>query len=460
MRPGTALLVMFPLVLVVAAFVLVANRGAGAGPMDASQAYWDEDVARFVRERVAATYVDEVGPEQGADAFAKAMDAYVKDLDEYCDYIPPEEHRLWQEHTSGEYAGLGIKIQVVPEGLMIVGMLPGGPAETAGIHRGDTLVRADGVSLAGLGFDQIEAQHLLKGDPGSQVRIDLLPGPRPENGPAPGPARTVVARRAVIRPPTVFTRRVGEGGRYGVIRITEFAEATEEDFDAALDGLRADDVAGIVLDLRNNGGGVLPAAVGVVDRFVRRGTIVRMEGRAPRSTRQYTAHPENTVPDTLPLVLLVNGGSASASEVVAGALQDHRRALLVGERTYGKFLVQQITDIPGRDAALQLTTSRYYLPSGRSYQRSPKGTRGPDGGPPKEAAGILPDIVVPLDDATRAQLAAAQVNEEAAPWGEAVPHPEVAADWIDPQLGRALELLQGQMALRRIRGAPSETRPQ
>ncbi|MFV1959314.1 MAG: S41 family peptidase, partial [Planctomycetota bacterium] len=155
-----------------------------------------------------------------------------------------------------------------------------------------------------------------------------------------------------------------------------------------------------------------------------------------------------------PLIVLLNGHSASASEVVAGALQDHRRALLVGERTYGKFLVQQITAIPGRDAALQLTTSRYYLPSGRSYQRQKTNGNGRSAnGKHRPAAGILPDVVVPLEKEQQDRLEKAFANEEAGPWNEEPPFPDVPGDEMDPQLQRALDLLQGELVLRKIRSS-------
>jgi len=285
--------------------------------------------------------------------------------------------------------------------------------------------------------------------------LTVIRGSHPETGPAEGPEVIVPVVRAKVMPPSVFWRRVGENGRYGVIRLTEFAEATEEDFNRAVKTLRDAGVKGLILDLRGNGGGVLPTAVAIVDRFVDRGVVVRMEGRGAQATRIYEAKKEGTLPDTLPLIVLVNGSSASASEVVAGALQDHRRALLVGERTYGKFLVQQITDIPMHDAALQLTTSRYYLPSGRSYQRPPRhlpgSSRAPRTSKKKGGWGILPDVVVPVDDAQRTKIEKAFTNQEAEPWGEAPPFDDVRADWIDPQLARAIDLLQGQMVLQKIR---------
>jgi carboxyl-terminal processing protease len=210
-----------------------------------------------------------------------------------------------------------------------------------------------------------------------------------------------------------------------------------------------------VLDVRDNRGGVLQAAVHVVDRFLSRGLIVTMDGRrgvtGATDARSATAQPSD-VPDTMPLAVVVNGESASASEVVAGALQDHRRALLVGERTYGKFLVQQITDIPNRDAALTITTSRYYTPSGRSYQRR-GGERGHGASAESgEPAGLLPDVVVPLDDEQRKTLRMSFDNQEGEPWGEAPVHAEVPASHVDPQLQKAMEILEGDLVLRKLRG--------
>ncbi|MFV1959115.1 MAG: S41 family peptidase, partial [Planctomycetota bacterium] len=247
MKPGTAVLVILPLVAVVAAFVLVATRGAGAGSATEASG-WDPEIEAFVRDQVARTYVDELDPARGADAFYKAMDGYVHDLDEYSDFIPPEEYRKWKEDTAGEYAGLGVKIQAQKDGLLVVGVLPGGPASTSGIQPGDTLVAADGQPLAGLDLDMLEATRLLKGVPGSTVDVTVVPGPRGVDDPLPDrPKKIVKVTRALVRPPTVFSRRVGPEGSVGVIRLTEFAEATQPDFDAALDTMLADGVKALVL---------------------------------------------------------------------------------------------------------------------------------------------------------------------------------------------------------------------
>jgi carboxyl-terminal processing protease len=465
MRPGTALLVMLPLVAVAAAFVLVTTRGARAADPREDGVYWDEDIASFVRRKVANTYVDPLTDAQAEEAFNRAMDAYL-DFDAYCDYIPPSEYKRWKEDTAGQYAGLGVQVRPAAEGIEVVGMLPGGPADKAGLSIGDTITAADGRPLAGLDVWKDEHSRILKGAPGSTVRLTVLRGPRPAEGPPPGPPREVLVRRELVKPPSVFARRVGASGDFGVVRLTEFAEATSDDFDRALDELvkAPKPVKGLVLDLRDNGGGVLLAAVHVADRFLAKGLIVHMEGRAPQANRDHTARGDDDIPDTIPLVVLVNSGSASASEVVAGALQDHRRALIVGERTYGKFLVQQITDVPGKGSAVQLVTARYYTPSGRSYQRQRAAAAAPPdprttGYEPRpsgvdshgDPAGLLPDVVLPLADADRKVLLNAWKNEEDRVWGHAAPsHPDVPADHVDPQLRRALDLLDGELVLRRI----------
>jgi hypothetical protein len=255
---------------------------------------------------------------------------------------------------------------------------------------------------------------------------------------------------------------VGTDGRYLHLRLTDFAEETAEAFDRALDEVtRGGAPRGVILDLRHNPGGPLGVAVRVVDRFIGRGLIVRMQGRTADANRPYHAAVQpNDLPE-MPLVVLVDGSSASASEVVAGALQDHRRAVLVGERTFGKFLVQTITEIPGRGAAVKLTTSRYYTPLGRSYQeptgRSHRSPRGSDPGAEMEPAGLIPDIVVPLDEAAGERLEKYWVDEENRPWGATPLNPDIGPDHVDPQLEQALKLLDGELILKSIeprRGGP------
>lgn len=483
MRASTAFLVIFPMVVISTLFLVTLPRRARAADPRSDGLFWDEATAAFVRQRMAFTYVDTLSEKQQRDAFYRAMEAYVE-LDPYCDFINPVEYRQWQESTAGEYGGLGIRIKPEAEGLRVTGILPGGPASKAGLVRGDLVLSADGRSLGSADPKNENAIKSLKGAPGAVVRLvvrSAAPGsgapvvPAP-GAPAPGapgpaaaapPAREIVAVREVVRPPGVFVRRVGEAGRVGVLRIAEFSETTDEEFSNELDALVAAGVEALVVDLRDNVGGVLKSAVNVADRFLARGVIVRSEGRVPEANHVHNATPRPTGPRpdvTLPLVVLVNGNSASASEVVSGALQDHRRALLVGERTYGKFLIQQITEGPRHDCAVQLVTARYYTPAGRSYQRhASDGSLGPpptaagqpgEGAAADPGAGLLPDVVVALSKDEHRALLQQWDNEEDARWGSDASHPEVRSDVVDPQLGRALDALAGELARVKIRPAP------
>lgn len=451
MRPSHAILISCSILALLVAFLL-ASRGAGADARRNATDWWDDGIEGFVRRKVSSTYVDQLDANSGSEAFYRAMKAYVQ-FDPYCTFYSPSETREWQESTAGRYGGLGVKIDQVPEGLRLVGVLPGGPADLAGLAVGDTLVAADGRPLAGLGLDEVT--ELLKGAPKTNVRVGFVKGPAPADGPLVGETRAVIVTRDVVRPPTVHLRRLGAGGQFLHVRLLDFAEESADAFDRALDAaVRESMPAGILLDLRHNSGGVLGVAVRVADRFLRRGLIMRMQGRTPESNRPYSASDQPTDIADVPLIVLVNRHSASASEVVAGALQDHRRGVLVGERTYGKFLVQSITEIPSRRVAVKLTTSRYYTPSGRSYQAQPAG---PDGQLP-EPAGLIPDVVVPLDAADQRRLDEQWANQEGVPWGQAPRFPDVAPAWLDPQTEHGLRLLEGELVLRRIPRAPQGPR--
>jgi carboxyl-terminal processing protease len=475
MKPTTAWFLVAPLVGTVIAFgaALVVTRHAEARPGDG--VYWDEDEVEYVRRMVAATYVDPVDEAKSRQLFYDALDGYVKGLpDDYNDFIPPDEYKRWKEDTAGRYAGVGVKIAPDPRGLRIDGVFPGGPAAKAGLKVGEVVTTVEGRSVAGLDPKKDENVRALKGAAGTAVRVKVLtppaetkpakaagepggdasppsakaPAPAPAAGTEPAPAkdgggtlREVLLVRAEIRPPTVYSRRVGKDDRVGYIHLTEFTEATPDAFDRALDAMVAAGVKAVVVDLRGNGGGVLGATVHVADRFVAEGEIVRINGRTRENTRVERAHVEDTIPATVGLVVLVDGGSASASEVLAGCIQDHRRGVLLGTRTYGKFLVQNITEIPGRNAALKLTTARYQTPLGRSFQRPPKT-------PKTEGAGLTPDVVVELGADDRRKLEEQWANADDATWGGVPQFDEVSADWVDPQLARALELIDGDLQLK------------
>ena len=422
MKPTTAWFLVAPLVGTVialgAAFAVTRHAEARAG----DTTYWDEDEVQYVRRMVANTYVDPVDEARSKQLFYDALDAYVKGLpDEYNDFIRPEEYRRWKEETAGRYAGVGVKIKPEARGLKVDGVFPGGPAAKAGIKVGEIITGVEGKSVAGnLDPKKDEYVRALKGAPGSLVHVRVLTlavvtpqrsTPVPEGTPAPAPAapipegapapnvpapegakppapagaapaasdgttREVAIVRDEIRPPTVFSRRLGKDAKVGYIHLTEFTDLTPEAFDRALDEMVAAGVTSVIVDLRGNGGGVLQATVHVADRFIAEGEIVRIVGRTRENSRVELARAEGTIPASIELVVLVDGTSASASEVFAGCIQDHRRGYLIGTRTYGKFLVQNITETPDHNAALKLTTARYQTPLGRSFQRPAKDPKG------------------------------------------------------------------------------------
>jgi carboxyl-terminal processing protease len=446
MKPSILLAVLAPVsVLALAASLHVART---AEARIAARGYWDEGIVEFVRTRVAASYVDELSEAQLRDAFYAALDGYLRSLpDEYNHFIAPVEYKAWSEDTAGRYAGVGVKVQSNALGIGVAGVFPGGPASSGGIRIGDVITHVDGRSMAG--FDTTAPNpnvQLLKGREGSQVTatVSTPPGKDAPAGAAPA-VRNVVLTRQLIQPPTVFPRRIGAGGAVGYLRVSEFVETTIAEFDRALDPMVADGVKTVIVDLRGNGGGVLPATVHMADRFIAKGEIVRLQGRDTTSRRVHAAQEPGTVPDTVGLVVLVDGKSASASEVFAGCIQDYRRGVLLGTRTYGKFLVQNITEIPGSGAGVKITTARYQTPNGRSYQRAARdGQAGP--------SGLIPDVVVELAQADADKLQHAWRNEDDAMWGAPPRHPDVPEGWIDPQLQRALDLIAGNLLLQEIRG--------
>lgn len=444
MRPTLVAWILAPLSAVALLVAVHVARRADARPT--SPVVWDDEEFAFVRRMVADTYVDELTEGQSRDAFHAALDGYVKSLpDDYNDFIPPEEYRKWVDDTAGHYAGVGVKIDVVPgEGLRIVGLYPGGPAATAGVRIGETITHVEGRALGEQDLTKPENVRVLKGPLGSTVWVTVKSPPAPDAAPSAVPAlRKVSIVRGDIRPTTVYPRTLGKDGKVAYLRISEFVETTPADFDAALDRMLAAGATSVIVDLRGNGGGVLPATVRIADRFLRAGDIVRMTGRARNTSRREPAHAEDTIPDAVGLVVLVNGTTASASEVFAGAIQDHRRGAIVGTRTYGKFLVQNITEIPGRDAAVKLTSARYVTPNGRSYARDPKH--------PEVPAGLPPDVVVDLSAAEKERLAKVFDNQEEAVWGAVLPHEDAPTDWVDPQLQRALDGIEQNLLLQDIR---------
>jgi carboxyl-terminal processing protease len=288
-------------------------------------------------------------------------------LDPHSSYMAGNDYDNLQETTTGEFGGLGVEVGQEDGLIRIISPIDDTPADRAGIKAGDLIIRIDGRPLQEILPD--EAATMMRGEPGTDVTITIVR----EGVQAPF---DLTITREVIAVSSVRTRTLEPG--YGYIRVSQFRLNTGEEVVKAIESLREDnpDLLGLVMDLRNNPGGVLPASVAVVDAFISEGMIVYTKGRMVETDMEFEATRSNPGQDT-PLVVLINEGSASASEIVAGALQDHGRAIIMGKTSFGKGSVQTVLPL-GTDRAIKLTTSRYYTPSGRSIQ----------------AQGIVPDIVV------------------------------------------------------------------
>ncbi len=317
-----------------------------------------------VYERIQSEHVE---PVDDQELIRNAIRGMLQGLDPHSAYLAASEYQQLREGTQGEFGGLGIEVGMEDGFIKVIAPIDGTPADAAGIEPGDLIIRIDGQSVKGL--DLQEAVELMRGDPGTEIGLSILR--EGEDAPV-----EVTLERDVIQVESVRARMLEPG--FGYLRISQFQSRTGEDVLEAVDELHHESgsLDGLVLDLRNNPGGVLDAAVGVADAFISNGTIVSTDGRVERSRNEFTATP-NDVLNGAPLVVLVNAGSASAAEIVAGALQDQRRAVIMGEPTFGKGSVQTI--LPLRNGnAVKLTTARYYTPDGRSIQ----------------AEGIIPDVEI------------------------------------------------------------------
>ena len=305
-----------------------------------------------VYERIKREYVDDVDDHA---LMEKAVRGMVAALDPHSAYLDNEEFNEIRLSTMGSYPGVGIEVVAANGVVRVLKPIEGSPAREAGILAGDAIVRIDGTEI---GADLAGALARMRGSSGSVVHLSIR-----RDG-TPGILEFAV-HRAQVEVHSVAWSTLEPG--YGYVRITTFSETTPEDLKSAILALKRDNQAGIkglILDLRNNPGGVLESGVAVADDFLDSGVIVTADGRTPDARFQMDATPGDLI-DGAPLVVLVNAGSASASEIVAGALKDHGRALLVGRRTYGKGSVQTVMPLV-RGGAVKLTTSRYFTPSGAS----------------------------------------------------------------------------------------------
>ncbi len=315
--------------------------------------------------KVKADYVEEVDDRQLLEDAIRGM---LAGLDPHSTYLNRDEFKELQVGTTGEFGGLGIEVTMEDGFVKVVAPIDDTPAQRAGVQAGDLIVRLDDTPVKGMTLN--DAVKVMRGKPGTKIVLTIVR--EGEEKPL-----TVPIVRDRIRVKSVKFRSLEEG--YGYLRITSFQTHTGEHLSRAIETLREEnggELKGLVLDLRNNPGGVLGAAVAVADAFLEKGVVVYTEGRAEDAELRFNATPDDLA-DGAPIVVLVNGGSASASEIVAGALQDHQRAIIMGSRTFGKGSVQTIFPM-SNNSAVKITTARYFTPSGRSIQ----------------AEGIVPDIAI------------------------------------------------------------------
>ena len=342
-----------------------ADQNAAPLPLDELRTFAE------VMDRIKAAYVEPVTDKELLENAIKGM---LSNLDPHSAYLDPKAFAELQESTSGEFGGLGIEVGTEDGFIKVVSPIDDTPASKAGIHPGDLIVKIDGKPTKGQSM--MEAVEQMRGKAGSKIVLTLVrEGGKPFD---------VELTRAVIKVTSVRSQMIDPG--YGYIRVTQFQVNTGEEVGKALNKLRKENgkkLSGLVLDLRNNPGGVLQSAVEVADHFLKKGLIVYTKGRIPNSELRFSADPLDAS-EGVPLVVLINGGSASASEIVAGALQDHKRGILMGTDSFGKGSVQTVLPL-NNDRALKITTALYFTPNGRSIQ----------------AQGIVPDVEVARAKLTR-----------------------------------------------------------
>jgi carboxyl-terminal processing protease len=315
--------------------------------------------------RIKRDYVEPVSDKKLLEDAVRGM---LSGLDPHSAYLVPEEYQELKEGTTGQFGGLGIEVTMENGFIKVVSPIDDTPAQRAGIKAGDLIIRLDDKPVKGMSL--VDAVKMMRGEPGSTILLTVVR--EGEETPL-----KFTLTRAVIKIKSVKSRILEKN--YGYIRISSFQSGTGESLLEAVSSLKKDNggnLKGLVLDLRNNPGGVLNAAVEVSDAFLKSGLIVYTEGRIENSEMRFNASPDDVI-DGAAIVVLINAGSASASEIVAGALQDQKRAVIMGEKSFGKGSVQTILPTSS-GAAVKLTTARYYTPSGRSIQ----------------AEGIEPDIAL------------------------------------------------------------------
>jgi carboxyl-terminal processing protease len=359
----TALILVFGIVLGISASLtgnVLANKEEARGlPLDQLRNFSD------IFSRIKSDYVEDVEDDVLLEHAIRGM---LSGLDPHSTYLSPDEYNELRIGTSGEFGGLGIQVGMEDGFVKVISPIDDTPAYKAGLQAGDLIIRLDEKTVKGLTLN--EAVKIMRGKPGTDIELTVVR----EGADKP---MTFVVTRDIIKVKSVKNRMLDPG--YGYIRISNFQSRTAPQLLEAINDLKEknkENLKGLVLDLRNNPGGVLNAAAEVSDLFINKGKLVYTEGRIDNSHYEYNAKPGDIL-DGAPVVVLINGGSASASEIVAGALQDHRRAVVMGSKSFGKGSVQTIQELRS-GGAVKITTARYFTPNGRSIQ----------------GAGITPDIIL------------------------------------------------------------------
>ncbi len=334
--------------------------------------------------RIKLNYIEPVSDEK---LLEYAIEGMLNGLDPHSVYLKGERFDELNEGTTGAFSGLGMEVIMEGGFLKVVTPIDDTPAAKAGIKTGDLIIRMDGKTVSGLSLN--ETTERMRGESGTDITLTILRESEPE-------PFDVVLTRAVVRLSSVKRQRLSDS--IGYIRVTQFQIATAENLRKELKQLRdSEGFEGLILDLRNNPGGLLTSAVSISDAFIDEGLIVATKGRDSSNDQEYRATPSDLL-DGKPIIVLINGGSASASEIVAGALQDHKRALILGTDSFGKGSVQTVLTIDEKEA-IKLTTARYYTPSGNSIQ----------------AAGITPDVIVEYREFKETEKGFERIKEDDLP---------------------------------------------
>ena len=386
-----------------------------------------EELINVIKE-IQNKYVNEVELEE---LLKNAYEGMLAGLDPYSQFIDSENLQELRIETEGEFDGLGIEVILKNGVLTVLTPIVDSPAFRAGVLIGDKIIKIDGESTRNISIR--EAVKLLRGEPNTKITLTVIHEEESESV-------DITINRAKIHVKSVRGARiVDEDDKIGYIAVTSFQENTMPDMESAIEDLRKQGMTSLILDLRFNPGGLLNVARDMSDKFIKKGLIVTTKGRHKSQDHEYKAHRFGTYPD-FPLIILVNKGSASASEIVAGSIKDHKRGILLGTRTFGKGSVQSLIPIENRNSALKLTTAKYYTPSGTQI----------------DGTGIEPDIKVDLTKAElkglHTHLSRRHATDILTENGDKVSGGKNKTGFVDAQLARAIDILKGISVYAQITG--------